>query len=115
MYCEATLSIKIHLNFGFGGLGLIKMYFKKCLDCDCIGVLRKKGRDVYLSPEEILTTRCIRTRKRDLKEEKTWKKMVTAKISLEKHGNSTNLQLSTYLLLGSIFWIGVMLIGRHEF
>ena len=86
----------------------------KCLDCDCVGVLRKKGRKVYLLPEEVLTTRSIHTQEyhiRKLKKKKTWKKKVTAKMSLAKHGNATDHQLYTYLSLGSLFWITVMLIG----
>ena len=40
----------------------------QCLDCHCIGVLLQKNDKVYLSPEEVLSSRSIHTQKRDLKE-----------------------------------------------
>ena len=91
------------------------MYIDKnilqCFDCDCIGFLRQKGKEVYLLPDEILTIRSIRTQKEDLEKEKTWKKKMTAKMSLAKHGNATDPQQYTYLSLGTLFWITIMVIG----
>ena len=68
-------------------------------------------------PEEVLTTRSINTKEHHIqsaKNKKTWKKKVTAKMSLAKHGSATDLQLKSYLVLGSIFWITVMLIGTFR-
>ena len=80
----------------------------KCLDCQCFGVLRKVGDQVILFTEEVLSTRSIHTQEADLKKEKTWKE----KMSLEEHGFATNKQKYTYVGLGSLFWITVMIIGN---
>ena len=66
-------------------------------------------------PEEVLNTRSIYTQENDirkLKKKKTWKKKVTAKTSLAKHGNATDPQLYSYLSLGTLFWGTIMLIGN---
>ena len=82
----------------------------KCLDCQCFGTLRKVGDKVYLFTEEVLLTRSIHTQKEDIKPLKTWKQ----KVSLAEHGNATNKQQYSYLGLGSLFWITVMLIGKYK-
>ena len=76
--------------------------------------MRQKGEKVYLLPEEVLTIRSIHTQEYDIRKSennKTWKKKMTEKMSLAKHGNATDTQLKVYLTLGSVFWIIVMLIG----
>ena len=82
----------------------------QCLDCYCIGVLNRKGDKAYLVPEQVLSTRSIRTRKRDLKKI-SFKQKVTAKLSLLKHGFATPRQQAFYLGNGSIFWAMIILIS----
>ena len=68
-------------------------------------------------PEEVLNTRSIHTQENDvrkLKNKKTWKKKVTAKMGLAKHGNTTNTQKYSYLTLGTVFWFTVILIGTSR-
>ena len=68
-------------------------------------------------PEEVLNTRSIYTQENDirkLKKKKTWKKKVTAKMGLAKHGNTTNSQKYSYLTLGTVFWLTVMIIGTSR-
>ena len=67
--------------------------------------------------QKVLTTRSINTQKADIekaKNRKTWKKKVTEKASLAKHGFGTDKQQNMYLGLGSLFWITVMLIGTPQ-
>ena len=93
----------------------VPIYQKRiqCMDCHCIGVLRQKKKKFFLLPEEVLSTRSIHTQKRDLKK-KTFVKKINESVSLAKHGFATDKQQYTYLSLGSIFWITIMLIGRRE-
>ena len=63
---------------------------------------------------EILSTRSIHTQKYDL-EKKTFKKKVTEKLSLAEHGFATDPQQYSYLGLGSILWVTIMLLGRPFF
>lgn len=81
------------------------------MDCHCIGVLRQKKKKLFLLPEEVLSIRSIHTQERDLKK-RLYIEKVNRSVSLEKHGFSTDKQQKTYLTLGSLFWITVMLIGR---
>ena len=91
----------------------IWVIWNQCLDCHCIGVLRKKGRKTFLLPDEVLSTRSINTQERDLKHPKYIKK-VTSKMRLSKHGFGATLQFGNYLFLGSTLWITVMVIGRLQ-
>lgn len=72
--------------------------------------MRKVDDKVYLFTEEILSSRSIRTQKKDL-QKKTWKKKVTEELTLAEHGFATDRQRNRYLTIGSLFWITVMLIG----
>ena len=87
----------------------------KCMDCYCIGTLNQKKGKVFLVADEVLSTRSIHTQQQDLQRKPTWKKKITAKMSLAKHGSATDKQQYAYLILGSVFWITVMLIGRPLF
>ena len=80
------------------------------MDCKCFGSLRKVGDKVILFTEEILSTRSIHTQKEDIKPLKTWKE----KTSLAEHGFATNKQQYSYLGLGSLFWITIMIIGNDD-
>ena len=102
-------SVKILKNKSF----LHKNLNLKCLDCHCIGVLNQKKGKVYLFPEEVLSTRSINTKQHHLEKKKTWKKKVTAKLKNSDHGFSTMSQKNTYVVLGSIFWITIMLVGKY--
>ena len=83
------------------------------MDCDCVGVLKKKDGKVYLFTEEVPTTRSIHTQKHDFKKA-TMKTVIRDKMTLAKHGFATDKQQRTYLTLGSLFWITVMLIGTFR-
>ena len=54
----------------------------KCLDCQCIGRIRKSGDEVFLCPDEVLTTRNIVTQKTDLQKPATYMKSALAKLRL---------------------------------
>ena len=82
------------------------------MDCHCIGVLRKVKNKVVLSPEEVPSTRSIHTQKADLKKKKTFKRRTSGVVRLADHGFATNRQMNVYAVLGSLFWITVMLIGK---
>jgi hypothetical protein len=56
----------------------------KCLDCQCIGRIRKSGNEVFLCPDEVLTTRNIGTQKTDLEKPVTYMKSALAKLTLAK-------------------------------
>ena len=84
------------------------------MDCQCFGILKHKDGKVYLFTEEILSTRSIHTQKYDL-QKKTFKKKVTEKLSLAEHGFATDAQQYSYLGLGSLLWISIMLIGKPFF
>jgi len=45
----------------------------KCLDCECIGRLKTVNEEVFLFPDEVLSTRSIETTKEDLKKQKAYK------------------------------------------
>ena len=81
------------------------------MDCNCIGSLKQKDGKVYLFTEEVSSTRSIYTKKQDFKKA-TMKTVIRDKITLAKHGFATDIQKRTYLTLGSIFWLTIMLIGR---
>ncbi len=42
----------------------------KCMDCHCIGELKRIEKQVYLFPEDVLNIRSIHTQKADLKKRK---------------------------------------------
>ena len=74
--------------------------------------MRKIGRKVVLSPEEVLSSRSIHTQKADLNKKRSFKRRASGVVSISEHGFATDRQRKSYAVLGSLFWITIMLIGR---
>ncbi|CAG5110971.1 Oidioi.mRNA.OKI2018_I69.chr2.g5317.t1.cds [Oikopleura dioica] len=71
----------------------------KCLDCDCVGFVRKVNNEVVLVPSE---------------EKILFDYHQPQKLGLAKHGFATLRQRLTYLLLGTLFWQTIILIANFE-